>query len=269
MERKLVAVEDMKVTPDEDDTSGKGKFTGYASVFNKVDLVGDTVVPGAYADTLAKFTRDGFITWGHDWDNPIATVDMVREDERGLWLEASFHGHDHAQRARQIAAERLERGKTMGLSIGYSAKDWKLRSDGVRELITIDLHETALVTFPADPSAQMTGVKERLARATGSVVGADDGVLLKIARAEQHIIELCEGLELNKKEGRVLSGRNVERLKANIGTLSQVLNELEDLLSSAEPSKEPSKSAGATAEEGRQLWGEFQRILARSNGVAV
>ena len=267
MERKLVAVEGMKVA--ESDT-GKGKFSGYASVFNQVDLVGDTVLPGAYNETLAKFTRDGFITWGHDWDNPIATVDVVREDERGLWLEASFHGHDNAQRARQIAQERVERGKSMGLSIGYAAKDWKMRSDGVRELIKIDLHETALVTFPADPSAGLSGVKRVV---EGELLTSPEGVLLKIARAEQEIIDLCEGMELERKEGRVLSGRNVERLKSNIGTLKTVLNELEDLLSSGEPSKskppaKPIKEVSTNA-EGRQLMGEFYRIVAQRNGVSV
>lgn len=266
MERKLIAFEEMKVAEGE----GHGKFTGYASVFNKIDLVGDTVLPGAYTDTLAKFSRDGFITWGHDWDNPIATVDLVKEDERGLWLEASFHSHDDAQRARLIAKERLDRGKTMGLSIGYSAKDWKLRSDGVRELLTIDLHETALVTFPADPSAQATSVKSALRAAGGTPV---EGYLVKAARAEQEIRDILELTDLEKKEGRVLSSRNVERLKSNIGTLQSVLAELEDLLNVAEPAKaketDESKVHGASVEEGRQLWGEFQSIIARGNGVRV
>ncbi len=81
---------------------GPGSFEGYASMFGtEPDSYADVIDPGAYKDTIAPFLADGFIAWSHDWSNPIATPTTLREDERGLFLSATFHTHDEAQRARE------------------------------------------------------------------------------------------------------------------------------------------------------------------------
>ena len=266
-EQKVVRLEELKVV--DGGEAGAGGFQGYGSVFNAVDLVGDTVLPGAYTETLPKFVRDGFIAWGHDWDNPVATVDAAREDERGLWIEASFHSHPDAQRVRTLAAERLARGKTMGLSIGFQAKDWKTRSDGIRELLAIELMETSLVTFPAEPNAQVTAVKgEPL------VVryGADPYLWLAAPLdAERRLFELLDSLNTQRKEGRVLSARNVQRLKDNMGNLRAVLEELEGLLEEATPPPKADEDDDAKHApdhlEGVRAWAEFQQTLARRYAV--
>jgi uncharacterized protein len=260
-EQKTIRLEQFKVLSG-DEGGDAGRFAGYGSVFNAVDLVGDTVLPGAYAETLPKFVRDGFIAWGHDWDNPIATVDAAREDEWGLWLEASFHSHPEAQRVRTLAAERLARGKTMGLSIGFQAKDWKLRSDGIRELLAIELMETSLVTFPAEPQAQVTAVKG----------GAPPPNLwTSVPDAERRLVELLEELQREQKEGRVLSSRNVQRLKDNMGNLRAVLEELEALLEDATPKRDEDDGkravGGQAAPEGMRAWAEYQQTLARRYAV--
>jgi HK97 family phage prohead protease len=247
-------LEDFRVEESAD--SAAGKFSGYASVFNQIDLVGDTVLPGAYAETLNKFIRDGFIAWGHDWSDPIATIDSAKEDHKGLWLEATFHSHDTAQRVRKIAQERLARGKSMGLSIGFKAKDWNVRDDGVRELLSIDLAETSLVTFPAEPSAQVASVKASGEEAVGS--RRSEGA----ARPRRPVEEAGEKDE--EKEGRVFSGRNSQRIKEHIGSLRAALNELEEMLASSEPSKEDSEEGkeASIPSDGFTAWAEFQRTLA-------
>ena len=40
-------------------TTETGVFTGYASVFNNVDLANDVVVPGAFAETLQSYGPNG------------------------------------------------------------------------------------------------------------------------------------------------------------------------------------------------------------------
>jgi uncharacterized protein len=249
-ELKTVRLEQFKVMAG-DEGGDAGRFAGYGSVFNAVDLVGDTVLPGAYTETLPKFVRDGFIAWGHDWDNPIATIDAAREDERGLWLEASFHSHPEAQRVRTLAQERLQRGKTMGLSIGFQARDWKTRSDGVRELLAIELMETSLVTFPAEPNAQVTAVK------AASFAG---------------FAAAAVALERELKEGRMLSSRNVETLRSVAEALSTLQTTISALLEAGEPRKrdedDDEKRAAAPAEVVR-AWAELQRTLVRLQGARV
>lgn len=137
---------------------GAGSFAGYASLFDVLDSQGDIVVKGAYTDTLPQFLERGFIAWGHDWLNPVATVREAREDNRGLRLVADFHSDALSQTARTRTRERLERGKFMGLSIGFQTVSHQMTPEA-RLLKKIDLFETSLVTVPALREAGVTHAK--------------------------------------------------------------------------------------------------------------
>ena len=154
LERKQLPFADLQYTAE-----GAGSLAGYASVFGEVDAYGDTIAPGAYQNTLAKFLQDGFVAWAHDDRVPIAFPTKAAEDDRGLWLEAAFHTTPAAQEARQIVAERLAAGKRSGLSIGYYARRAETTDDGVRRLLDIDLVEVSLVMSPADDHARVALVK--------------------------------------------------------------------------------------------------------------
>ena len=179
METKVLPLREAKIDP-----SGPGRLSGYASVFGQVDSVGDTIVKGAYRDTLPAFLRDGFIAWSHDWGRPVATPEVAREDARGLWIEADFHTDAEAQRVRALVAERVERGKSMGLSIGYEAKRYDhVVMDGqqVRRLLEIGLLEVSLVMVPADTHARVSNVK-RAGAAAGAPRRPVDPALAAIFR---------------------------------------------------------------------------------------
>jgi HK97 family phage prohead protease len=154
LEHKVWPLTDAKASD-----AGNGSFSGYASVFNSRDLGGDIVQAGAYADTLPQFLARGFIPWGHDYSAlPVATVAQAYEDAHGLYLTAEFHSTPDAQAARKVVQERLARGKSMGLSIGYIAEDAAPSPDG-RLLKKIHLLETSLVPVPMQPEAGVTAVK--------------------------------------------------------------------------------------------------------------
>ena len=140
----------------------RGVLEGYASVKNQVDAYGDVVLDGAYAN-LAEFVREGFVSFGHDHAGmPIGFVESAREDEYGLFVSMKFHGTAVAQEAWKVAAERMEAGRSVGLSIGYLPVSWRYEErDGrrVRLLESVDLKEFSLVTMPAARSAVATGVK--------------------------------------------------------------------------------------------------------------
>jgi HK97 family phage prohead protease len=158
LEHKVWPLTDFKASD-----TGSGSFSGYASVFGVRDLGGDVVQAGAYADTLPQFLARGFIPWGHDYSAlPVATVAQAYEDAHGLYLTAEFHSTPDAQAARKVVQERLARGKSMGLSIGYVATDADHQPDG-RLLKKIHLLETSLVPVPMQPEAGVTAVKGSLA----------------------------------------------------------------------------------------------------------
>lgn len=122
-----------------------GRFSGYASIFEKEDEAGDTVARGAFAASLA---RRGFalkLLWQHDPSQPIGVIDRVYEDDVGLYIEGRLL--IEVQRAREAAA--LLRAKAIdGLSIGYRTMKAELARGGGRVLREVDLWEVSLVTFP-------------------------------------------------------------------------------------------------------------------------
>lgn len=56
---------------------GDGVITAIVSITGVEDNLGDTIVPGAYKDTLEQMTPKG--VWGHDWNTPTSRTENVEE----------------------------------------------------------------------------------------------------------------------------------------------------------------------------------------------
>lgn len=65
------------------------KFSGYASVFNGDDSYHDTILPGAFKDSLAKYGLPKMF-YGHQWGLPIGKWTSAVEDEKGLRVEGEL-----------------------------------------------------------------------------------------------------------------------------------------------------------------------------------
>ena len=240
---------------------GPGGFTGYASVFGNVDSYGDVVMPGAYAESIPVFLRDGFIAIGHDWGSlAVGYATEAVEDSYGLKLTTAFHSTKEAQDARTVIRERSAAGKSTGLSIGYMvpAGGRKSRDDGVSELHKIDLREVSIVTVPANRAALVTGSKSE-SRAGLPFLEHSDAVR---AAVEEFVIRAKAIAELRVKEGRVLSTATRARIAGcrdamedAVSALQGVDADLADLLAATEPMP---KGDNAQA---RQLYAEFLRSM--------
>lgn len=149
---------------------GPGGFEGYGSLWGILDSQNDIVERGAFKNTLPTFVRDGFIADGHNWDSvadgAIGTVEDAYEDEKGLFIKVAYHSTQRAQDARRIAMERLARGKSVGLSIGYAVRPGgdTMDSAGVRRLHDLDLFEVSHVNVPALRPAGVTSAKSGAGR---------------------------------------------------------------------------------------------------------
>ena len=154
------------------------RIEGYASVFGVRDRVGDVVMPGAYAASLARMAAAGRrvkLLWQHDAAQPIGVWDEIAEDGHGLRVKGRLL--TEVGRGREAVAL-LEAGAIDGLSIGYRT----LRSDrgpeGERRLHTLDLWEVSLVTFPMLPEARVaqkaveTDIASLVRRMTGEMRAA-------------------------------------------------------------------------------------------------
>jgi uncharacterized protein len=141
--------------------SGKGSFTGYASVFGGVDAYNDTIIRGAYAEVIEKIKEGSarmpkmFINH-RSWDIPVGKWTKMIEDTKGLWVEGEFTpGNPQAE----IVKAGLQHETVDGLSIGFRIGDYEMvdTEEGKLRLIksVAELPEVSLVTFPADDAARV------------------------------------------------------------------------------------------------------------------
>lgn len=150
------------------DVSDAGVFEGYGSMFGGApDSYGDIVMPGAFADSLAKHRREGtmpLLLWGHNTSElPIGNWMDMAEDGKGLWVKGELDLGDPVG-ARVHKA--LKRKSVRGLSIGYMTieKSTDPKRPGVTLLEKLDLWEISVVNFPANRRSLVTGVKAAIER---------------------------------------------------------------------------------------------------------
>lgn len=144
-----------------------GEFSGYASVFDKIDWYGDVVRPGAFTKTIAAWKSKGKlppILWQHNSQMPIGPHLDMYEDAKGLFVVGKLLIED-IEKAREAHA--LLKAKVIsGMSIGFDVAADGMEYDGktnVWNLNELDLWENSLVTFPANEDAQVEEVKTILA----------------------------------------------------------------------------------------------------------
>lgn len=147
-----------RVDLDLEDVAGDGRFSGYASIFGKIDLGRDIIEPGAFARSLAKRgPGEVRMLFQHDPDQPIGRWTAIREDDRGLYVEGRLALG--VRQGREVH-EMMKSGALDGLSIGFqTVKSRADRPGGIRRIMDADLWEISVVTFPMQPGARVTAVK--------------------------------------------------------------------------------------------------------------
>jgi len=137
------------------------KFSGYASVFGGVDSYGDTIMPGAYKQTISNRERPIQMRFNH-LPGVIGKWTRIEEDEKGLIVEGELTpGHSKAEDAYAL----LKHGAISGLSIGYRPVKAVENQHGGVDLHEIDLVEISVVESPADMAAQISDVKSAIEQA--------------------------------------------------------------------------------------------------------
>ena len=131
-----------------------GRFAGYASVFNGVDSQGDTILPGAFAETLKTHGMPKMF-WNHDWlSMPIGKWTVAKEDDKGLYVEGELT--PGLELAKDVHAA-LKHGTLDGLSIGGYLRGGDYEETDSGRIIHRWTHlvEISPVVFPADEAARI------------------------------------------------------------------------------------------------------------------
>ncbi len=163
------------------DVSDAGIIEGYGSVFGGApDSYGDIVMPGAFAETLAKHRREGtmpLMLWGHQaGELPIGNWTDMAEDGKGLWVQGQVDIEDPVG----VRVHRaLKRKAVRGLSIGYETIERKTdpKRPGVSLLEKLELWEVSPVNFPAQRRALVDTVKSHLEAGELPTVREFEGLL--------------------------------------------------------------------------------------------
>jgi len=136
-----------------DDIEGR-MFSGYASTWDR-DQGGDIIMPGAFNKSLADRGERVKVLWQHG--EPIGKPKMMREDEKGLYVEAQIS----KTRLGDEALELMRDGVIDQMSIGYSVGPGgaEFNGDGDRIIKELKLYEFSAVTFPMNEAAVITSVK--------------------------------------------------------------------------------------------------------------
>jgi HK97 family phage prohead protease len=130
-----------------------GRFSGYASVFNRLDSGGDIVMPGAFTKSLQKRRGRIRLLFQHDPKEPVGLWESLAEDGHGLFVTGRLTGGvERADALRRLIDERA----LDGLSIGFrTVKASREPGTGHRRLHEIDLYEVSIVTFPMMEDARI------------------------------------------------------------------------------------------------------------------
>lgn len=126
------------------------EFDGYGSVWGRVDSYGDTVVKGAFGDSLKA--RRPMMLFGHNPGRVPGKWVSASENDQGLLLKGQLTpGHSEAS---DIAAS-LKHGSLNGLSIGGYTTKSEATQDGGRVIKGFDLYEVSIVSMPAEQEARI------------------------------------------------------------------------------------------------------------------
>lgn len=156
------------IFPAEIKASGNaGSFSGYASIFENVDLGGDVIRKQAFKEIVANADGQVKVLFQHDtgggWGStgsgglPIGLA-SVEQNAKGLKFEGTLVMDDPFV---QRVHAHMKAGTLDGMSIGYDILPGgaKILESGIRELTALKLWEISAVTFGMNPKAHIADVK--------------------------------------------------------------------------------------------------------------
>ena len=141
-----------------------GSFTALVSVFNNTDLVGDRIIPGAFADSLKSYEASGKvlpIVWSHDWSNADSFIGKTLsaiETADGLLVNGAFFNTPKAQHIRELLTQKV----VSEFSFAYDVIDQQTAKDGVNELLKLNILEAGPTLKGANPDTQLVSAKTLL-----------------------------------------------------------------------------------------------------------
>jgi len=191
----------------------QGTFEGLASVYNNIDSVNDVVVPGAFTKTIKKNKNKVVLLWQHDPKQPIGTVNL-QDSKEGLMVKGKINLE--TEKGKEAYAL-MKQGAINKMSIGYDTIIDEYKNN-TRLLKELDLWEVSLVTFAANPLAEVTSVK------------SDEEIEFKTEIVETEPLYIDgKGYKTHEvKKGKKLSKINADKIRQCKNMLDELLSMIDE-----------------------------------------
>lgn len=217
------------------------EVAGLVSTFGNVDLGGDVVHRGAFADSLKSGAPVRFL-YSHDPASVLGTAAELRETDAGLYGRFKISRTRLGQDVHTLLHDRA----IDSFSIGYLPKTFDFDDDGVRHLKSIDLLECSLVSMPMNPQAVVTGVKS-VDYSTMRL----DAIVQTLGEHRAAALAAAKALARRRAaEGRKLSDRVLELLEALRAASLADADDLLALLTAPPPEREEKAQEGPDQDQG-------------------
>lgn len=175
-----------------EDGDNEGVIVAKASTMGNIDHDGDIIMPGAFKKTLAeKGAKNVRFLYQHDFTQPLGIIEELKVVDDYLEMRARFalktqRGRDNYELAKM--------GAFGGMSIGFSipGNKTRIRSDNIREINEVNLHEVSLVTFPANEMAKIQSVKQNTFERLVSEISKEQS--LSPDEAEEKVVRVFKSL---------------------------------------------------------------------------
>ncbi|AUN23758.1 hypothetical protein RSJ21_00200 (plasmid) [Clostridium botulinum] len=215
----------------------KGLFKGIASPFNNIDYGNDRVLPSVANKNNGKTVP---YLWQHTVSEPIGEVKLTSTNtgidiEGKLYLDTLENGNPTIPNA--YKAYTLMKNNKLKNSIGYKTLDYEYVTEGkktIRNLKDIDIMEVSAVTFPMNPKANITDVKQE----GGTKVDLKEieeklNSIMETLKPQQEEKEFSDKIEeikslIETKAGAKISKANKEKLKSTLKAIKELLGEDEE-----------------------------------------
>lgn len=169
---------------------------GYAAVFDAPTRISgwegnftETVRKGAFARAVRQNPRP-VLQFDHGQHPllgsiPIGAVSSLKEDQRGLYVQARIHDNWMTEPVRDAIRSEAIRGMSFRFRVPEGGDEWN--DDGTqRSLIDVDLLELGPVVFPAYPETEVSLRSQELADALAGddEIRHDFAIALMLARSK-------------------------------------------------------------------------------------
>jgi HK97 family phage prohead protease len=201
---KLAGEDDTENEDQTTESASSGQFEALVSVFGNKDSYGEVVMPGAFTRTLDEWAAKGDpipVYWSHRLDDPdfnIGHVIEAKETDEGLWVKGQLDlDNPKAMSTYNLMKSRRVTDFSFSFNVPPGGAS---EGDDAIELNDLDLYEVGPTPIGANPETELIGVK-----------------------AGEEFVKAY-------KAGRVLSAKNVEKIKAARDAMRAAESALSELL---------------------------------------